>query len=105
MFGLEDSAAPRLASGVSSNTKSQVIVRIAQFFVYPFSLPSLARGAETCDYIDRYYSRFEDLQEQGLDALVEQIVVQAGAWGLFKARMTEAIARGATENRIVVRPV
>ena len=44
--------------------------RIAQFFVYPFSLPSLARSAETCDYIDQYYSRFEDLQDQGLDALV-----------------------------------
>ena len=44
--------------------------RIAQFFVYPFSLPSLNRSAETSEYIDRYYSRFEDLQEQGLDALV-----------------------------------
>jgi homoserine O-succinyltransferase len=27
--------------------------RIAQFFVYPFSLPSLQRGAETSEYIDR----------------------------------------------------
>ena len=44
--------------------------RIAQFFVYPFSLPALNRSAETSEYIDRYYSRFEDLQEQGLDALV-----------------------------------
>lgn len=44
--------------------------RIAQFFVYPFSLPSLARSAEAGEYIDRYYSRFEDLQEQGLDALI-----------------------------------
>jgi homoserine O-succinyltransferase len=44
--------------------------RIAQFFVYPFSLPSLGRGAAAVDYIDRYYSRFEDLQEQGLDALI-----------------------------------
>lgn len=44
--------------------------RIAQFFVYPFSLPSLDRSAETREYIDRYYSRFEDLKDQGLDALV-----------------------------------
>ena len=44
--------------------------RIAQFFVYPFSLPSLNRSAEASEYIDRYYSRFEDLQEQGLDALI-----------------------------------
>jgi len=44
--------------------------RIAQFFVYPFSLPSLNRSAEAREYIDRYYSQFEDLQEQGLDALI-----------------------------------
>jgi homoserine O-succinyltransferase len=44
--------------------------RIAQFFVYPFSLPGLPRGTEARDYIDRYYSRFEDLQGQGLDALI-----------------------------------
>lgn len=44
--------------------------RIAQFFVYPFSLPGLPREAEALEYIGRYYSRFEDLQQQGLDALV-----------------------------------
>ena len=44
--------------------------RIAQFFVYPFSLPGLQRGEETLDYIERYYSKFEDLQESGLDALI-----------------------------------
>lgn len=44
--------------------------RIAQFFVYPFSLPSLDRSTETAAYVDRYYSRFEDLKKQGLDALV-----------------------------------
>jgi homoserine O-succinyltransferase len=44
--------------------------RIAQFFVYPFSLPGLPRSAETLEYIDRYYSRFEDLQVSGLDALI-----------------------------------
>lgn len=44
--------------------------RIAQFFVHPFSLPALNRSAETQAYINQYYSRFEDLREQGLDALI-----------------------------------
>ena len=44
--------------------------RIAQFYVYPFSLPGLPRGAETMEYIERYYCKFEDLQKQGLDALI-----------------------------------
>jgi homoserine O-succinyltransferase len=44
--------------------------RIAQFYVYPFSLPGLPRGAETLDYIERYYLKFEDIKKQGLDALI-----------------------------------
>jgi homoserine O-succinyltransferase len=44
--------------------------RIAQFFVYPFSLPEIPRSNETRAYIERYYSRFEDLREAGLDALI-----------------------------------
>jgi homoserine O-succinyltransferase len=44
--------------------------RIAQFFVYPFSLPGLDRGQETLDYIDRYYNDFNELKERGLDALI-----------------------------------
>ena len=44
--------------------------RIAQFYVYPFSLPGLARGTATLEYIDRYYSKFGDLQKSGLDALI-----------------------------------
>jgi homoserine O-succinyltransferase len=44
--------------------------RIAQFFVYPFSLQGLPRQPEALEYIERYYSDFGDLQEQGLDALV-----------------------------------
>jgi homoserine O-succinyltransferase len=44
--------------------------RIAQFYVYPFSLPGLPRSAETLEYIERYYCKFEDLQQQGLDALI-----------------------------------
>ena len=44
--------------------------RIAQFYVYPFSLPGLERGQQAEQYIERYYSRFEDLREAGLDALI-----------------------------------
>jgi len=44
--------------------------RIAQFFVYPFSLDSLPRSPETLDYIDKYYSSFDNLRESGLDALI-----------------------------------
>ncbi len=44
--------------------------RIAQFFVYPFSLAGLARDKETLDYIERYYSSFEELKKLGLDALI-----------------------------------
>ena len=44
--------------------------RIAQFFVYPFSLPELGRSAETQAYIERYYSDFGELRKQGLDALI-----------------------------------
>jgi homoserine O-succinyltransferase len=44
--------------------------RIAQFFVYPFSLSGLPRDAGTMDYIARYYTPFSQLQENGLDALI-----------------------------------
>jgi homoserine O-succinyltransferase len=44
--------------------------RIAQFFVYPFSLPGLSRSPETLEYIERYYTKFDGLREQGLDALI-----------------------------------
>jgi homoserine O-succinyltransferase len=44
--------------------------RIAQFFVYPFSLPELERGEETLGYIERYYSDFDSLREAGLDAMI-----------------------------------
>ena len=44
--------------------------RIAQFFVYPFSLPGLPRSQQTLDYIDEYYADFEGLRKEGLDALI-----------------------------------
>ncbi len=44
--------------------------RIAQFFVYPFSLAELTRSDETVGYIERYYSDFDSLREAGLDAMI-----------------------------------
>jgi homoserine O-succinyltransferase len=44
--------------------------RIAQFYVYPFSLDGLARSKETLDYIGRHYSTFSELRAAGLDALI-----------------------------------
>jgi homoserine O-succinyltransferase/O-acetyltransferase len=44
--------------------------QIAQFFVYPFTVPGLVRDSETQAYIDRYYYPFETLQKSGLDALI-----------------------------------
>ena len=44
--------------------------RIAQFYVYPFSLDGLPRSESTLEYIERYYCKFEDLKKQGLDALI-----------------------------------
>jgi homoserine O-succinyltransferase len=43
---------------------------IAQFYVYPFSIPELARGAAAEAHISKYYFAFEQLAEQGLDALI-----------------------------------
>ena len=44
--------------------------QIAQFYVHVFSLPGLKRSLETQDHIDRYYTTFEQVKEEGLDALI-----------------------------------
>ncbi len=44
--------------------------QIAQFYVYPFSIPGLPRGPEMQEYINQYYTTFEELQRDGLDALI-----------------------------------
>lgn len=44
--------------------------RIAQFYVHPFTFPEIPRSSKTQRHIDQYYSRFDELQEQGLDALI-----------------------------------
>lgn len=44
--------------------------QISQFYVYPFTLPELNRGATAMEHIREYYFEFEELREQGLDALI-----------------------------------
>ncbi|MCP5413311.1 MAG: homoserine O-succinyltransferase [Chromatiaceae bacterium] len=43
---------------------------IAQFYVHPFTLPELQRGASARQHIDRFYDTFGQVREQGLDALI-----------------------------------
>lgn len=44
--------------------------QIAQFYVYPFEIAGLNRGPEAQAYVDRYYTSFEQLKQDGLDALI-----------------------------------
>jgi homoserine O-succinyltransferase len=44
--------------------------QIAQFFVYLFTIPGLERSSETQAYIDKFYTSFDKLKEEGLDALI-----------------------------------
>lgn len=44
--------------------------QIVQFWVHPFSVPGLGRSDETQAYVDRYYTTFDRLREDGLDALI-----------------------------------
>mgnify|MGYP001824771691 FL=1 len=44
--------------------------RITQIYVYPFSVPGLARSEEALAHIEAYYTDFEALKERGLDALI-----------------------------------
>jgi homoserine O-succinyltransferase len=43
---------------------------IAQFYMHPFTLKELARGSMAQEHVENYYEPFEQLQEQGLDALI-----------------------------------
>ena len=44
--------------------------QIAQFYLHPFTLKEIARGADGQDYVSRYYESFEKLKQDGLDALI-----------------------------------
>ena len=44
--------------------------QIAQFYMHPFTLPQLPRGAKGLEHVQRYYDSFDDLKRAGLDALI-----------------------------------
>jgi homoserine O-succinyltransferase len=44
--------------------------QIAQFYVYPFSMKELNRGAAAEEHINQHYFSFDALTTQGLDALI-----------------------------------
>ena len=44
--------------------------QIAQFYMHVFSVPGLERSAETNAYIRKYYTTFEQVTREGLDALI-----------------------------------
>ena len=44
--------------------------QIAQFYMHPFTLKELARGPEASAHVERYYDTFENVQRDGLDALI-----------------------------------
>lgn len=44
--------------------------QIAQLYIHPFTLPELPRSEETQSYIKEHYETFDDIKQQGLDALI-----------------------------------
>ncbi|MCB1866528.1 MAG: homoserine O-succinyltransferase [Chromatiales bacterium] len=44
--------------------------RIVQFYLHPFSIDGVPRGERGRAHIERYYTPFEQIREQGLDALI-----------------------------------
>lgn len=43
---------------------------IAQFYMHPFTLTELKRGPAIQQHLDKYYESFEQIREDGLDALI-----------------------------------
>ena len=43
---------------------------IAQFYMHPFTLSELPRGDKGQAHVEQYYETFEQIKEQGLDALI-----------------------------------
>jgi homoserine O-succinyltransferase len=44
--------------------------QIAQFYLHPFTLKEIKRSPEATAYVKRYYQTFEQIQAEGLDALI-----------------------------------
>jgi len=43
---------------------------IAQFYIHPFTLPELSRSQRAREHVSSFYDSFDELREQGLDALI-----------------------------------
>lgn len=43
---------------------------VAQFYMHPFTLREIARSPQAKDYLQQHYESFDDIQQQGLDALI-----------------------------------
>jgi len=44
--------------------------QIAQFYVHPFTIKELERNAEGQAHVDEYYKSFDQIKQEGLDALI-----------------------------------
>lgn len=44
--------------------------QIAQFYLHPFTLDALERNAEGQAHVEKYYQSFEEIKQEGLDALI-----------------------------------
>ena len=44
--------------------------QIARFYLHPFTLEELQRSAQGRAHVEKYYKRFQDIQTDGLDALI-----------------------------------
>ena len=44
--------------------------QIAQFYMHPFTLKCIKRSPRATDYVGQYYESFEQLKNEGLDALI-----------------------------------
>jgi homoserine O-succinyltransferase len=44
--------------------------QIAQFYMHPFTIPTLKRSPEGAQHVAQYYESFEKLKHEGLDALI-----------------------------------
>lgn len=44
--------------------------QIAQFYMHPFTLDALQRGADAQSHIQQYYETFDQIKHKGLDALI-----------------------------------
>ncbi len=44
--------------------------QIAQFYMHPFSLSNIKRGAKATTHLKKHYKTFDEIKSQGLDALI-----------------------------------